>query len=154
MNLPLEICKEDGLLYNVFRCFYCGFVNRAMVCKAISRDWRCCLASCWVACWMHSLPTVWSLLQFFDTLNSPECLRCSLVICSEGALEPWTKLFFTFSGTPCLQFILLIVWKKPNPLMKCSSKCVWKAYERCRTTLGHCLQSLTCDLVNLIYLGS
>lgn len=95
MHLPLKICKEDGLLYNVFRCFYYGFVNRAMVCKAVSRDWGCCLACCWVACCMHLFPTVWSLFQFLNTLNSAECLRCSLVICSQGVLESWTKLFLS-----------------------------------------------------------
>lgn len=94
MHLPLNICKEDGLLYSVFRCFYCSFVNRAMVCKAISRDWRCCLTCCWVASCMHSFPTVCSLFQFLNTLNAIKYLRCSLVICSEGALEPWTKLSF------------------------------------------------------------
>lgn len=139
------------IFHNVFSCFCCGFVNRAVVCKAISRDWGCYLAYCWVACCMCSFPTAWSLFQFLGTLNSTECLRCSLVFCSESALELWTKLLFNIHFLRPIQFVIYShCIKKKKALMKCFNKYVWKAFERCRSTLVCFLKSLTCGLINFI----
>lgn len=138
------------IFHNVFSCFCCGFVNRAMVYRAISKDWGCYLIYCWVACCMCLFPTVWSLFQFLGTLISAECLRYSLVFCSEGALELQTKHLFNIHFLRPMPFVIYSHCIKKKALMKCFNKYVWKSYERCRSTLGHFLKSLTWGLINFI----
>lgn len=137
MHLPLNVCKEKGLLYSVFRCFYCGFVKRAMVCKAVSWDWGCCLTCCWAACCIHSFPTACSLFQFLNTLNSASLLKM-LISYLQWRCATTLNILIRFLRT-CLQFSLLGGGGKEALVLWNVLVTIWERPIRCRSMLYHFL---------------